>query len=125
MAEHTPGPWSVEVIRCSMGLEYTGYAHKVKIGIHDYVVAFTEHKNYEHIHTEDIGNGYVRQTGIGPREPDLTPHPDAILIAAAPEMLAALELLFADVQDYEAWQRPCHAVDVARAAIAKARGETS
>jgi hypothetical protein len=34
----------------------------------------------------------------------------------------ALELLLADVQDYEAWQRPVHAVDVARAAIAKKKG---
>jgi septal ring factor EnvC (AmiA/AmiB activator) len=30
----------------------------------------------------------------------------------------ALKLLLADVQDYEPWQRPCHAVDVARAALA-------
>ena len=29
----------------------------------------------------------------------------------------ALRLLVADVQDYEAWQRPCHALDVARAAL--------
>jgi hypothetical protein len=39
-------------------------------------------------------------------------------------LLAALELLVADVADYETWQRPCHAVDVAKAAIAKAREAT-
>lgn len=37
-----------------------------------------------------------------------------------PDLLAALNLLVADVADYEPWQRPCHALDVARAAIAKA-----
>ena len=30
----------------------------------------------------------------------------------------ALTLLVKDVQDYEAWQRPCHALNVARAALA-------
>lgn len=33
----------------------------------------------------------------------------------------ALELLVADVADYEAWQRPCHALDVARAVLALAK----
>jgi hypothetical protein len=32
---------------------------------------------------------------------------------------AALKLLVTDVQDYEAWQRPCYALDVARAALAE------
>jgi len=49
---------------------------------------------------------------------------NAHLIAAAPELLEALKLLLADVADYPAWQRPCHAVDVAQAAIAKAEGAT-
>lgn len=40
------------------------------------------------------------------------------------ELVAALELLVADVAGYETWQRPCHAVDVAKSALAKARGET-
>lgn len=46
----------------------------------------------------------------------------AKMLAAAPELLTALESLVADVAQYEAWQRPCHALDVARTAIAKARG---
>ena len=37
------------------------------------------------------------------------------------ELVRALEGLIADVADYEAWQRPCHALDVARAALAKAK----
>jgi hypothetical protein len=48
---------------------------------------------------------------------------NARLCAAAPEMAEALEKLLADVGQYEAWQRPVHAVDVARAALAKAKGE--
>jgi len=49
---------------------------------------------------------------------------NARLIAAAPELLEAMKLLIADVADYPAWQRPCHALDVARAAIAKAEGRS-
>jgi hypothetical protein len=41
------------------------------------------------------------------------------------EMLAALELLVADVAPYEAWQRPCHALTVANEVIAKATGAAS
>ncbi|CDM57637.1 putative predicted protein [Rhizobium favelukesii] len=36
------------------------------------------------------------------------------------QLREALRLLLADVKDYEAWQRPCHAVDVAGAALSKA-----
>lgn len=49
---------------------------------------------------------------------------NAALIAASPDLYEALEALVRDVADYEAWQRPCHALDVARAALARARGET-
>jgi len=43
---------------------------------------------------------------------------DARLIGKAPALYEALRLLVIDLQDYEAWQRPCHAlVDVARAAL--------
>lgn len=47
---------------------------------------------------------------------------NARLIAAAPDLLDALINLVMDVQQYEAWARPCHNLDVANAAIAKARG---
>ena len=39
-------------------------------------------------------------------------------LAAAEEMAGALKRLTSEVQDYPAWQRPCDAVDVARAALA-------
>lgn len=48
----------------------------------------------------------------------------AHLIAAAPDLLEALRVLLADCEDYEPWQRPCRAVDLARAALAKARGQS-
>lgn len=40
------------------------------------------------------------------------------LIQAKVRYEAALQLLVRDVADYEAWQRPCHALAVARAALA-------
>lgn len=45
---------------------------------------------------------------------------NARLIAAAPELLEALEMLVADFGGYPASERPCLAFDKARAAIAKA-----
>ena len=41
------------------------------------------------------------------------------LKAERDELAAALKTLLIDVQDYPAWERPCHAVNVARAALAK------
>lgn len=41
------------------------------------------------------------------------------LIAECERLKGALQLLVTDVQEYEAWQRPCHALDVARAALGK------
>jgi len=47
---------------------------------------------------------------------------NARLIAAAPDLLAALQMLVADFADYPASERPCLAFDKARAALAKATG---
>lgn len=87
----TPGPWTTRVIPAALGLKRTGYVHQVTIGGMDYTVAHHSHQNYDHIHKEDIGGGYARSIGIGRREPDLTPHPDARLIAAAPDLYSTLE----------------------------------
>lgn len=48
---------------------------------------------------------------------------NAALIAAAPDLYAALESLVQDVASYPAWERPCAAVENANAALCKARGE--
>lgn len=45
---------------------------------------------------------------------------NAKLIASAPELLEALQMLVADFGDYPASERPCLAFDKARAAIARA-----
>lgn len=39
------------------------------------------------------------------------------LLAEKAALVEALTLLVADVADYEAWQRPCHALEVARAVL--------
>lgn len=43
------------------------------------------------------------------------------LLSEVAQLRDALQLLVADVQEYEAWQRPCHALDAARALVAKER----
>lgn len=85
--------WTATVEAVSLGLEQTGYAHQIRIPgtFLPITVAHTQHQNYDYIHQEDIGNGYFRYTGIGRREPDLTPVYLARLIAAVPEMKAYVE----------------------------------
>lgn len=39
------------------------------------------------------------------------------------DLVAALKLLVADVKGYAAWDRPCHALEVAEAALAKVEGQ--
>lgn len=65
------------------------------------------------------GTTCVATTHMDPHEQRAV---DARLIAAAPDMLAALKLLVEDVRGYAAWDRPCHALDVAEAALSKAEG---
>ncbi len=76
--------WTPKVECVSVGLAESGYAHQV---VHADGRAITvthhTHRNYDHIHVEALIGGRVRRTGIGPREPDLTPHPDAVKIANA------------------------------------------
>lgn len=126
---HTPGPWTTKVICCSVSLERTGYAHQVVIGNCEHTVAHTDHENWEYIHREQLPDGYVRETGIGRREPDITPHPDACLAAAAPTLLEACEAALPYLADHIAMTLDAGpgdriAYDKVEAAIALARGRT-
>lgn len=47
---------------------------------------------------------------------------NATLIASAPALVEALEALVEDVARYPAWERPCAALDAARAALSLAKG---
>lgn len=79
--------WETKVIVASVGLEETGYAHQVVKGPRTITVSHHSHRNYDHIVTRQLGNGYVEQRGVGRREPDLTPSPEAMVIADALNML--------------------------------------
>jgi hypothetical protein len=80
--------WTTRVIPVSIGLHETGYAHQVVNGDREITVTHHTHRNYDHIHEEKLDRYYSRWTGIGPREPDLTPHPEAVAVAAALNVLA-------------------------------------
>lgn len=96
MSRHTPGPWVI--------------AERVKTARIDNarMVRPADHCNYEHGATAIIG----------------TSEADANLIAAAPELLASLQIMvdrFIDTEgSFGAWEN--EAIEVARAAIAKATG---
>ncbi|MGK0556132.1 hypothetical protein [Bordetella bronchiseptica] len=96
---HTPGPWARDI--------GSGFGCDVRAENGRKVAA-----------TWGINNG-------DPHRPAYRAECDANarLIAAAPELLEALETLVADFADYPASERPCHAFDLARAVIAKAKGE--
>lgn len=88
----TPGPWTV-----------------VPYGDGDSLV----------IHSSDENRVCFMATHGGSRKSWETIQANANAIAALPDLYEALRLLVADVAQYEAWQRPCHALDVAHAALAK------
>lgn len=64
----------------------------------------------------------VAQCGSAGDHTDDTMDANAHLIAAAPDLLAALEAM---VEPFENFANPPHPVPMARAAIAKAKGEES
>lgn len=101
MSAHTPGPWTARLSKaCGIvtGFHIAASPHGSTLPVVEAEQRFSVTRKPEQIEA------------------------NANLIAAAPELLAALRLLVADVAGYEAWQRPCHALDVARFAIAKAEG---
>ena len=110
MAKHTPGPWTV-------GSQVMGDGFNLWADSTGGVVAWIEPRR----NREDEETG---EMVVDP--PDMTQHPDARLIAAAPDLLARLRLR---VEQCGCCGDADFAVDVAceeciadRAAIAKAEG---
>lgn len=75
--------WKAIVERGSANLERAALHHKVINGLREITVAVTFYKPYKRIRSENIGNGYVRYTGIGLVQPNLTPCNEALVIAKA------------------------------------------
>lgn len=118
---HTPGPWKVHVGVAGHGMGFNDIYHafiKSDGGMH--TVAFTKEITGD-IETEDIGFGYVRRRLVNHRPTQRDPHPDALLIAAAPDMLEALKGLVGESMDGEMFSTR---IKAAMAAIAKAEGRT-
>ena len=105
-ASHTPGPWRIYIDDC--GDEFSGYPSIVS----------------DELDCAIVHRAGFKQRWWGFERGDREMHANARLIASAPDLLAALKLLVADVADYEPWQRPCYAVDQANSAIAKAEGRS-
>jgi hypothetical protein len=103
--KHTPGPWAIldDKEPSAPGIE----APSVEFSV--VVIGYPQH---------DAGD----DAGVHGRTPE-EKMANACLIAAAPELLEALEMMVLDFSDYPASER-FHAFDLARAAIAKAKGES-
>lgn len=100
-AKWTPGPWSIESETSHNG----EFAIIAPDGTHPdpWNIAQTY---------GSVGHGEAEDEALA----------NARLIAAAPDLAEALRLLLADVEQYPAYQRPVHAVDVARSALTRATG---
>lgn len=104
MSKHTPAPWIVTATNAADGANI--FAGKVRIG---HTVYVPEKGSMEPIISTDEA------------------HANARLIAAAPELLQALIVMVEQagcyMDDGEASEEEMRAMDAARAAIAKAKGE--
>lgn len=98
---HTPGPWKVRV-------SHNGALRGYSIEHEDETLRSIVARNWEHELCEEHGNSL----------------PNARLIAAAPELISALEAVLPDLEHYVATHGPGpdKRLALARAAIAKARG---
>lgn len=109
MTDYTPGPW--RITEHAMG--------------HPLIVA-----DYPPAHALPRATGDVVLASPGPHDNPELREANARLIAAAPDLLAALELALSDFDNYgEVWQSDdeygvnFYAINAIRDAIAKARGE--
>jgi hypothetical protein len=103
MSRHTPGPWLVR--------QRDYYRDQYEIGLSDFDGLIKGLSGTRNGH-----DGYMHVSGCMSAA-------DAHLMAAAPDLLEALEMMIADFGDYPAADRPVLAFERARDAIAKAKGE--
>lgn len=116
MSKHTPGPWKLETVKTQ-----SGHCHKIG--------EFPSGSLYRKITSACV---YVDGIGLEPRDrPELLAN--ARLIAAAPEMIEALEasvacglipITSAREGGAARFSEQVRAADMVRAAIAKAKGES-
>ncbi len=110
MDKHTPGPWIIRGVSQEDGsISFGSEKFRIIIG---YVTNAAS--------IGDFVQESLKRGTFGSPDAAHTQWANARLCTAAPDLLEALQLLAADVKDYPAWQRPCHALDKALAAIAKA-----
>lgn len=109
---HTPGPWEVETVRTSIGV-----CHKIGPFPHPRPRESREH-TYACVYEDGMSTQILAATG----RLDSELLANARLIAAAPELLAALKGLIEDGAIEQALLEPGR-VSLARAAISKAEGQ--
>lgn len=120
-------PWTVKVRCLCSNLEETSYGHFVVIGGCSHLIAVTVSKNYESIKEEPLLDGDVRRTGVNYLKHDTTPHPDALLAAAAPDLFEACTTMLNEIRAYQGESEfeegsPVKSwCDMLKAAIAKAK----
>jgi hypothetical protein len=130
-AQHTPGPW--QWFERTPGRTYIATPDRGQLYVLGFKRKGMQGASPVFAHWPGIEGGAARERKGGIMEDGLllrdgSIHPDARLIAAAPDLLAALRGLHDDTADYIRLNNLCgydnHWMVAARAAIAKATGET-
>lgn len=117
MSKHTPGPWKIRPLR------FKYYGTEIDIGLSVVSVWIGLEDGQCTLSPREIADGATLDDVEWSHAETERGYYTSCLIAAAPDLYEALALLLEDLKDYSAWDRPCRAVDVAEAALKKARGE--
>ena len=139
MSAHTPGPWRWELNKMSKGLNLVGGKPEFDLTIISptrwgmssatLLIRDTSHEGLNILHKLHERDDWI--AAFPKREHHerwcaSVIHPDMKLMEAAPDMLAALEAVLADVQDIDNDHALSpHVGRQVRAAILKAKGEPS
>lgn len=108
MSNHTPGPWSV-MLQNSRPDSRNFWSVPVQVG---------ERENAGNVICI-VGKGGAGATGVGQEDVEANAH----LIAAAPDLVEALQFAKSVIKSGEPWTPACQ--DVIDTALAKARGEAT